>query len=169
MLIAFHFQYTVNTRDLHMNQRSSSFIIPEDIRKNIKSIQLIWSKDSNTQCVCPPVEELMPRCACNAENMNRNFITISNNTVIVSNITLDVDEKKLSLFFVFSTSSGCNYDCNLRSIQRVYRLFTIPGNDKICWNCTTLMVVNVYRLSPASTLQRAKYRYRPGDLPPYTR
>ena len=66
----------------------------------------------------------MRLCACNAENMNRNFITISNNTVTVFNLTQDMDERELRLYFVLSVSRGCNLACNLRSINSI---FIIPG------------------------------------------
>jgi hypothetical protein len=73
----------------------------------------------------------MARCACNVENTDRNFITISDNMITISNITRDIDEGELRLYFVSSVSSGCNNACNLRSIKGIYRLITTPGKTLI--------------------------------------
>jgi hypothetical protein len=130
-----HFFFTIallpstsNTdSNINVNERSLEFAIPEDFLNDFEDTQLIWSKDSNTQCVCPIVERHMSRCACNVENTDRNFITISDNMITISNITRDIDEGELRLYFVSSVSSGCNNACNLRSIKSIYRLITTPG------------------------------------------
>jgi len=97
---------------------SVTFDLPEDLHNN-GSLQLIWSKDSDTQCVCPPVAQFMAKCACNIDNMNtNNTITISDNhTVTVTNFT----GKKVSLYFV-SVSTGCGGICNQRSTEQIFIL-----------------------------------------------
>ena len=118
-----------NTWEIEVNRSSNStisFDIPERLRNN-HSIELIWSKDANTQCVCPPVEQFMARCACNIENPDSNMINISNHTVTISNLNYRTDEMgegEVMLYFVHSDSSGCNNHCNLRSIEEEFRIFT---------------------------------------------
>ena len=103
--------------DFHTIGTSASFVIPEHLRNN-RSVQLIWPKDSNTQCVCPPVQQLISQCACNIDNLEGNIVTISDNRLSISNLTLDTDEE-MTMYFVSSVSSGCRGTCNLRSIVGV--------------------------------------------------
>ena len=102
-----------------MNQDSASLIIPEELRNN-RSLQLIWSIDEYTQCVCPPVQQFMSTCACNTYATS-NQVTITNNTLVVSNLT----QNTMTFYFVFSVSSGCHGNCNLQSMAGVYNVFLI--------------------------------------------
>ena len=105
--------------DIYVNQNSASFVILEKLHNN-RSIQLIWSTDEDTQCVCPPMEQFMSTCACNIYATN-NQVTITNNQLVVSNLTQNVT----IFYFVSSLSSGCHGNCNLQSIAGVYNIFLI--------------------------------------------
>ena len=97
---------------------AATFEIPEHLHNN-PSLQLIWSKDNDTQCVCPPVEEIMPTCACNMQS-DDNVVTISNNyTISISNLTSTEDSLMMVLVI---TTYGCQGRCNLRSIVGAYRV-----------------------------------------------
>ena len=104
-----------------MNGSSASFPIPEMLR-NTRSVQLIWSKD--TQCICPPIKRFMSVCACNIDSTN-NMVNISseNSELVISNLS----EDNVTLYFVTSVSSGCNGNCNLQSIEAVYNIIRIEG------------------------------------------
>ena len=98
----------------------ATFEIPELLHNN-PSLQLIWSKDNDTQCVCPPVEEIMPTCACNMQS-DDNVVTISNSNVTISNLTSMDGVHSVTIFLVISTSTGCQGRCNLRSIEGAYKV-----------------------------------------------
>jgi hypothetical protein len=112
---------------IYTNGSSARFEIPEYLRHRI-SLQLIWSKNGSTQCVCPPVERFISQCACNAYYPN-NVISISGNNLSISNLTQEMGTggEAVSLFFVSSVSSGCLMTCNLRSIAAVYRIIITQG------------------------------------------
>jgi hypothetical protein len=103
-----------------------TFEIPQNLRSN-QSIQLVWSKNDTTQCVCPPVERFISLCACNIENSRSNLITISNNDITISNLTQVMGEGEVILHFVSSVSSGCMNTCNLRFIIGVYKIIITQG------------------------------------------
>ena len=105
--------------DIYVNQNSASFLIPEELRNN-RSLQLIWSTDEDTQCVCPPVEQFMSTCACNTYAAN-NQVTITNNRLVVSNLA----QNSMTFYFVSSVSSGCHGNCNLQTMAGVYNVFLI--------------------------------------------
>ena len=86
----------------------------------------MWSKDASTQCVCPPVEQLISLCACNIGNPN-NLITISGFHAVVSNLTQQMGEGEVTLSFVSSVPSGCQGTCNLRAVA--HRIIIIQGMD----------------------------------------
>lgn len=97
---------------------SASFEIPDNLR-NDASVQLIWSKDDNTQCICPPVEQLISQCACNIANPT-NMVTISNNYIAITNLARQMED--VALYFVSTVSSACNGICRLRSVVKVFRI-----------------------------------------------
>ena len=108
------------TSEVHANGTSASFEIPENLRGD-PSIQLVWSKDNDTQCVCPPVEQFMSQCACNIDDHNSNIITISNGNITISNLTNPMGfEGRTTLYFVSSLSSACDGNCHLQSVAQVY-------------------------------------------------
>ena len=108
-------------RDIYTNETSASFEIPENLHNN-QSLQWVWSKDDNIQCVCPPVEQFMSQCACNIENPNSNTISISNNHIFITNLHQDNGMGEVILHVISSVSSGCLRTCNLKSIVAVYRI-----------------------------------------------
>ena len=89
------------------------FEIPDEYINS--SIQVIWSTDESTQCVCPLVEELLEICSCN----NNIILSLSNNSI---NITISQIEGMdyLLVYLVNSTLISC---CNIRSIERLYQVF----------------------------------------------
>lgn len=109
--------------DIYVNDSSASFPLPEMLRNN-RSLQLIWSKDTPSQCICPPIERFMSACACNINSAN-NLVNISSerNELVISNLS----EANVTLYFVSSVSSGCNGFCNLRSIVGVYNIIRMKG------------------------------------------
>ena len=108
------------TSEVHANGTSASFEIPENLRGD-RSIQLVWSKDNDTQCVCPPVEQFMSQCACNIDDPNNNIITISNGNITISNLTNPMGHGgRTTLYFVSSLSSACDGNCHLQSVAHVY-------------------------------------------------
>ena len=113
---------------IHVSESSASIVIPEDLRNN-RSVQLIWSKDVNMQCVCPPMEEFISQCACNINNPDSNMVTISNYHLTISNLTQLIGGEDLMVYFVSSISSGCRGTCNLRSIVGAYRINFKQGNN----------------------------------------
>lgn len=116
---------TGTNETIHVSGTSASFDLPDRLHSDT-SVQLILSKDENTQCVCPPVERVISQCACNIENPN-NIVTISNHSITVSNLTQDAGEGEVILHLVSSVSSGCINTCNLRSIVGVYRIVVTQG------------------------------------------
>jgi hypothetical protein len=110
---------------IYTSGSSARFEIPENLRYD-KLLQLIWSKNDSTQCVCPPVERFISQCACNAYYPD-NIISISDNHLTISNLTQEMGEGEVSLFFISSVSSGCLGTCNLRSMAAVYRIFVTQG------------------------------------------
>jgi hypothetical protein len=117
-----------SARVIYTSGSSVMFEIPEYLRYD-KSLQLIWSKNDSTQCVCPPVERFISQCACNAYYPS-NLISISDNHLSIFNLTQEMGEGEVSLFFVSSVSSGCLGTCNLRSIAAVYRIVVTQGRSK---------------------------------------
>ena len=116
----------ITTTDIFATGTSANFEIPENLRSDL-SIQLVWSKDNDTQCVCPPVEQFMSQCACNIDDPNSNIITISNDNITISNLTNQMGyEGRITLYFVSSLSSACNGNCHLQSVAKVYHI--IQGN-----------------------------------------
>lgn len=108
------------------NRTSASIEIPEVLRSDT-SLQLIWSKQDSTQCVCPPVEELLSQCACNIGTPNINTISMSGHTLVISNLAAEMGKGEVSLHFVSSVSSGCNSNCNLRRAKGMYRFIFQSG------------------------------------------
>lgn len=111
---------------IHVSGDSARFDIPEDLR-NRRSIQLVWSKDDGTQCVCPPVEQFMSLCACNIENPNSNMVVVTSYSITIFNLTQMMGEGEVTLYFVHSVSSGCLNTCNLRSISGIYKIIITQG------------------------------------------
>ena len=119
---------------IYTSEDSASFEVPMYLQ-NDKSLQLIWSKDANTQCVCPPVELLISQCACNSHYSN-NIVNISRNQLVITNITEEMGEGEVSLYFIFSISSGCRDSCNLRSIAAIYKIVVTQGTSVLSMQLT---------------------------------
>ena len=94
------------------NGNSTSIEISAEFKDS--SLQLIWSTDEFAQCVCPLVEELLNICSCNRRT---NPLSLSNNTITISQIE---GLGYLAVYLVNSTLISC---CNIRSIERIYRVF----------------------------------------------
>ena len=119
-----------------MNGNSARFLFPETLYRTDSSLlelQLIWPKDENTQCVCPPIQQILSICACNMNSTN-NLVTItgsdSEHEVVVSNLAQEVDH--ITLYFVYSVCNGVPDNCNinLRSLEGVYNI--IQGKLRMC-------------------------------------
>lgn len=82
------------------------------------SLQLIWSKDNVSQCVCPALQEIISECACNKNNP-RNMVTISGNTVTVANLT---EEMSYVIVYLVSVTAGCQNRCTIRRIMKIYKI-----------------------------------------------
>ena len=121
------FHHSGSYRIVYSDRSSASFQIPSHLREK-NSLQLIWHKDDETQCVCPPVEEIVS-CACNKES--NNFITISGSYLTVSNLTEDVDY--VLLHFMSSGLSGCNNKCEIRSVTEIYKI--IMRGIQVSYSC----------------------------------
>ena len=106
---------------VYQAEASVSFQIPIHLQE-MNSLQLIWSKNMDSQCVCPLIEEIAS-CACNREFNTSNFVTISDGYLTVSNLT---DNFGL-LHFVTSGLSGCHNRCDIRSITTIYQI--LPGTN----------------------------------------
>ena len=124
-----------------VDNTSASFEIP-DVLRNDRSLQLIWSKQDSTQCVCPPVEELLSQCACNIGIPNINNISISGHTLVISNLAAEMGKGEVSLYFISSVSSGCNSNCNLRRTKGVYRFIFLSGS-KINYAGSAYVIINL--------------------------
>ena len=119
---------------LVINSTSASIEIPHNLRED-RSLQLIWSKQDTSQCVCPPFEQLISQCACNVDSPSINTITISNSTLTVSNLAQEMSKKEVTLHFVSSVSSGCHFNCNLRSLVKIYRISFTQGKPSTSHLC----------------------------------
>ena len=97
---------------------AASFDLPEDL-PDMNSIQLIWAKKNETQCVCPPVQEILSQCACNKIG-SKNLVTISDGRLEISNFVEELDN--VLFYFANSSSSGCQNGCNVRSIAQTYKI-----------------------------------------------
>ena len=117
---------TENTVNIHVAENLATFKLPENLHNN-RSLQLIWSKDDNTQCVCPPVAQFMAICACNIDNTNNAITIFNNSTITISNLVQERGEGEVTLYCVSSVSSGCHDTCNLRSVAGMYRIIITQG------------------------------------------
>lgn len=68
--------------------------------------------------MCPPVEGLISQCACN-KNGSQNVVTISGSDVTVTNLT---GEDGYVMMYLVSTSSGCQNECDIKTVEEIYRI-----------------------------------------------
>ena len=111
MSVIIHF--AENHTVIYADGNSSSFTIPSEFIDS--PIQLIWSTDGVTQCVCPLVEELIPRCACNRNST----LSLSSNTITISR------SEDVHSLVIYLANTSC---CNVRSIIGIYRVIFDQGS-----------------------------------------
>lgn len=90
-----------------------------NISPGSNSLQLVWYKNKTTQCVCPPVEDIISECSCNKNNPE-NTITIVGRNITITNLTGD-DQGHVRLYFM-SFTSGCQNRCDVKYITKMYKI-----------------------------------------------
>lgn len=113
---------------MRTSNSSVSFLWPDSIPIRDSS-QLIWDTDL-IQCVSSPHSNLISRFSC---NRGTNVVSISSdNIVTVSNLNKNVDEIKLTVVEV--STSTCGEECYVRSAVGVFVIVNIRGNERVILN-----------------------------------